>query len=718
MATKWKNNRGLTTVWILLFTYGLIGISIALNYGPEKHDYFRNYPFEHQLNQFLDNLAMLEFHHLTENETKKWITVSDEEINEHRYRYGDLAQQLENIKGQYENRIRDAVAAEQHDVVEALVAERDRKLEDITNNFKSDDHIRVKIVKEKEKKIEEFYKEREQHRSDYMKYKSVFLYHFKNIETGEEFTNIVNPNEIIAFERNYPSASYHYLTVGGAYGKLLSELSLPSNINMYEGRIAVPKSSELALSVLPGYDEFQQRQKVGYWTLSTGLVSLFVILKKVPIHEGFSRWQTLYNRIPLDIGITAFGFIGLMTLFFLGVSANDFLYNYSYQHFWDWILRLAVTTVLVALTLMQGSWLWTRVRKQSDMRVEWRKTILARTYFSIKEVFLVRHIGTQLIILLFFVFSLGAGFLLVMLKPRLIIFYAPYALLLGIPALFVIIKRAGYFNRIVLCSNQWVLGNLEVDLPVTGNSSFAKLAENMNKLKHGVRTSINEQAKSERLKTELITNVSHDLRTPLTSIISYTELLKREDLSNEDRQSYIDILDRKSKRLKVLIDDLFEATKMASGNIQLVKDRVDLVQLLQQALAEYNEKIEESTLQLRVVLPDKPVYARVDGQKIWRVFENLIGNFLKYSLEQTRVYITMKTNPQYVVITFKNVAKYELGENVEELFERFKRGDSSRNTEGSGLGLAIAKSIIDLHDGSMEMEVDGDLFKVTITLAT
>lgn len=721
MATKWKSNRGLTTLWFILVTWGLIGIAVALNFSPDKRDYYSSYPFEHQLNQFLDNLAMLELHDFTEQETKQWITVSNEEINEHRYRYGDLSHQLENINGQYENKIREAATAEQHNVVQALTAERERKLEDISNNFKSDEHIRVKIVNEKEKIIEDFYKEREQHRSDYMKYKDVFLYHFKNIKTGKELTNIEIANEAMAFERIYPSATHHYLTIGGAYGKLLSELNLPSNMNMYEGKIGVSKSSQQALSILPAYEEFQQRQKVFYWTLASGLASLLlsvIISKKVPIFESFGRWQTLYNRVPLDAGIMAFGQIGLMMLLFLGVSANDFLYNFSYSHFGDWILRLAVTTFLVALTLTKGSWLWARIREQSKVKGEWQKTILLRTYLGIKDVFLQRHIGTQLLILLFFVFSLGAGFILVMIKPRYVILYVPYALLLGIPALVVIMKRAGYFNRILLSSEEWVRGNLEIELPVTGKSAFAKLAKNMNMLKHGVRTSIKEQAKSERLKTELITNVSHDLRTPLTSIISYTELLKRDDLSAEDRQAYIDILDRKSKRLKVLIDDLFEATKMASGNIELVKNRVDLVQLLQQALAEYNEKINESTLQLRVTLPEQPVYALVDGQKIWRVFENLIGNFLKYSLENTRVYITMKAIPQEVVITFKNVAKYELGENVEELFERFKRGDSSRNTEGSGLGLAIAKSIIDLHNGSMEMEVDGDLFKVTITLAT
>jgi len=245
---------------------------------------------------------------------------------------------------------------------------------------------------------------------------------------------------------------------------------------------------------------------------------------------------------------------------------------------------------------------------------------------------------------------------------------------------------------------------------------LATLAGNMNVLKQGVTTLQNEQAKSERLKTELITNVSHDLRTPLTSIITYTELLKKEDVSNEDRIAYVEIIDQKSQRLKVLIDDLFEVSKMASGNVELNKEKVDLVQLLQQTLAEYDNMIKESNLQFRLPNMEIPVYAFVDGQKLFRVFDNLIGNVLKYSLENSRVYITIQTSGDHALISFKNVSKYEISENRDELFERFKRGDSSRHTEGSGLGLAIAKSIVDLHEGHLTIDVDGDLFKVAISL--
>ena len=322
-------------------------------------------------------------------------------------------------------------------------------------------------------------------------------------------------------------------------------------------------------------------------------------------------------------------------------------------------------------------------------------------------------------ILLVIAFAYGAGFIISMMESIFFLFYAIGSVAIVLPLLVWLIKYTGYLNQIILHTSQLAQGNLEPELPVKGTSPFAILAGNINQLKFGVKTSQKEQAKSERLKTELITNVSHDLRTPLTSVITYTELLKTPDLSDEERNAYIEIIERKSKRLKVLIDDLFEASKMASGSVELVKERVELIQLLQQALAEYNDQIDESTLQFRVTTPDPPLYALVDGQKLWRVFDNLIGNILKYSLENTRVYISVKTTAHdQVIMTFKNVAKYELGENIDELFERFKRADTSRHTEGSGLGLAIAKSIIDLHEGSMDIDVDGDLFKVTVLLKT
>jgi len=406
-------------------------------------------------------------------------------------------------------------------------------------------------------------------------------------------------------------------------------------------------------------------------------------------------------------------------LILLTQHPHFYLLNTPYQFFEETLFDVMVTSAFVVLTAIQGKFWFERIQAKDwvSLKAEWRQSLLQKAYDSIQTVFLNRSMGTQTLLLLAVVFVFGAGAVAVILEPEVLVVYIPAFILLGIPTLRIILKRTGYFNRIVTHTTDLTQGNTQVpDLPIKGKSSLATLATNVNQLKSGVKSSQKEQAKSERLKTELITNVSHDLRTPLTSIITYTELLKTPELTEEDREAYIQIIDRKAKRLKVLIDDLFEVSKMVSGSVELVKEKVDLVQLLQQALGEHNEAIHESTLTFRVTTPEKPLYAIVDGQKLWRVFDNLIGNILKYSLENTRVYLSVKHLEEKVEIVFKNVTKYELGENVNELYERFKRGDTSRHTDGSGLGLAIAKSIVDLHEGDLTIEIDGDLFKVTILL--
>lgn len=216
--------------------------------------------------------------------------------------------------------------------------------------------------------------------------------------------------------------------------------------------------------------------------------------------------------------------------------------------------------------------------------------------------------------------------------------------------------------------------------------------------------------------TELITNVSHDLKTPLTSIINYVDLLKKEGLSKEEAQGYVEVLDRKSQRLKMLIDDLFEASKMASGAVELNIEKVDVTALLQQALAELHEKINNSSLTFKLKVPKQKVYANLDGKKTWRVFENLINNILKYSHPKTRVYIDLIETDSKITITMKNISSYEMDFDKEEIFDRFKRGDKSRNTEGSGLGLSIAKSILELQGGNLSIEIDGDIFKAEMTV--
>lgn len=234
-------------------------------------------------------------------------------------------------------------------------------------------------------------------------------------------------------------------------------------------------------------------------------------------------------------------------------------------------------------------------------------------------------------------------------------------------------------------------------------------------MQKGFAKAVAEEAKSQNMKSELITNVSHDLKTPLTAIITYVDLLKNPKITEEERTSYIETLDQKSQRLKVLIEDLFEVSKANSGNVTMHFMDADIVNLMKEVRVELDDRIKESTLDFRWKLPEEKILVSLDGQRTYRIFENLINNAIKYAMPYTRVYVEMTEEASEVIITFKNMSAQELSMDADDLTERFVRGDSARQSEGSGLGLAIAKSFTELQNGSFAIKVDGDLFKVTLT---
>ena len=241
-----------------------------------------------------------------------------------------------------------------------------------------------------------------------------------------------------------------------------------------------------------------------------------------------------------------------------------------------------------------------------------------------------------------------------------------------------------------------------------------KHAQSLNSIGRGMDAAVARQMKSERMKTELITNVSHDLKTPLTSLISYVDLLKKEGLTSERAPEYLEVLDRQSQRLKKLTEDLVEASKASSGNIQAKPEDTDVNLLLSQAAGEYAERLAGASLTPVITLDPSEPHIRADGRLLWRVFDNLLSNVTKYALPGTRVYLTTEAKDGKVFVTFRNVSREPLNISAEELMERFVRGDASRNTEGSGLGLSIAKSLTELNGGSLELTVDGDLLKAVL----
>lgn len=245
-----------------------------------------------------------------------------------------------------------------------------------------------------------------------------------------------------------------------------------------------------------------------------------------------------------------------------------------------------------------------------------------------------------------------------------------------------------------------------------------QMAAAVNDLGDGLRHALQEQMKSERMKADLITNVSHDLKTPLTSIINYVDLLKREELHNEKANEYLEVLDQKSQRLKQLTEDLVEASRASSGNVVLDIRRIDVKELLMQTSGEFVERFEARGLQLVENFPQNPQYVDADGRRLWRIIENLFRNVEKYAMPHTRVYLDLINDGDRVAFSLKNISENPLNISPEELTERFTRGDESRSTEGSGLGLSIAKDLTEIQKGTFEIYLDGDLFKVTVSFPT
>ena len=277
---------------------------------------------------------------------------------------------------------------------------------------------------------------------------------------------------------------------------------------------------------------------------------------------------------------------------------------------------------------------------------------------------------------------------------------------------FIILKNINQVARINREASEIVGGNYKKKIEKTGGL-YDGIVDNFNNIGSNLDLAIEDAVKSERLKTELITNVSHDLKTPLTSILNYSDLLSKEDNSQEEAKEYARIINEKSNKLRVLIEDLFEVSKATSNNIELDRQELDFNSLVAQSIGEWEDKIKENNIEIISNLSEEKVMLKIDGQKFSRVLDNLFSNISKYALENSRVYVDLRDEGG-VKLTIKNISKYPLNISAEELMERFTRGEKSRTTSGSGLGLSIASSFVRAHGASFDIDIDGDLFKVTI----
>lgn len=688
--------------------------------------------FRYEEREFREGLTRFVLAEVSEESLReRLVPVTADERAHYREYYGSLAEQVEDLTLQYASRIQEASSDE---VRALIVAERDGKIADIKANFEDDAHVDAKIVALKERALAKYLEQYNEEKREFLDEYSHFNYELTNVETNEVFTKgDVTKNVLHRFtyrEKNDFSSQndvrYVYLA-----DYLNDGEGLAPSARIIENASA-PVVGEVTISAIAGaYQVGQMRAfmltKISYYVLyALGIVSLVLLCTKLrPTPAQFDvwpAWRARLARVPVDLFIVGWICLaGLLVPILTSVgytvsSIGDALAGQGGTNFiLELLIFVPMTFVMLAVLVVSAVWQYDRL--SGAKQNWWHETFLQKLWHAGETLFLNRKMGTQSVLLLLIVFLAGFGFI-ISFSSWLIVLYMPFFFFIFLPALYMFIRRMGYLNEIMKQTEEMAAGRLTGDLRVKGKSPLARHAEHLNALRDGVRVSLTEQAKSERMKTELITNVSHDLRTPLTSIITYTDLLKNPELTDEERTKYIGILETKSARLKTLIEDLFEVSKMASGNMELVRTKVDIAQLLQQTIGEHEEDFAASGLDLRVTIAEQPIYAVVDGQKWWRVVDNLLVNARKYSLEGTRVYVQLKVVAGTVEMTVKNVAKYELNEDATELVERFKRADTSRHTEGSGLGLAIAQSIVDLHGGVMQIEVDGDLFKVTVKIPT
>lgn len=433
---------------------------------------------------------------------------------------------------------------------------------------------------------------------------------------------------------------------------------------------------------------------------------------------------TMLDQIYLDIGLI----IPMFVVLFCGVGVVEYGTTAVRQgtQLYSW-LATALILLAALLVLFYGSMLAKRAKRGELIKhtllyvvLTWALRLLQKWSSKLKQVLESGPLAWRGIGLLA-AYAVALSMSLIMMTDTRggsaeELFGIGLFLISNISAVLLVARKTAELQDITLGTERIKNGELSYRIAETGSPEMVNLARLINNIAIGLGAAVENEVRSERMKAELITNASHDLKTPLTSLITYIDLLKGEGLDSENAAKYLDVLDRKSQRLQALTEDLFEAAKAASGSIAIHMDKIDVGSLLAQGLGELSEKLEASQLDWRISIPEEKLYVQADGRLLWRVMENLLSNILKYALVGSRVYVEAARLEKAVCVTFKNISASALNIEPAELMERFTRGDRSRQGDGSGLGLSIAKSLTELQGGTFTIAIDGDLFKALVCL--
>ena len=504
----------------------------------------------------------------------------------------------------------------------------------------------------------------------------------------------------------------------------------PYNNGNYHMSVAVNTSypyQDAYYQAAESYDQMRLFFIVGMICLALGILGcaatlyMLVLLTGAPEEQNPSPLMQRMDRLPAEISLVLYlaacGIAILISqlIFFKIIHLFLSTENWYYGELVFKVLILYVTGVSAVLNLF----------KQYKSGVLWKNSLLNKGLRTILLYFKHHRFTTRIMITysLFLIFNV----VMIMAFSFLLFTYNDLEsrILMGAVALLFLLLDLWVFHQ--MYKNAWQTDQINQALLniSNGNTTYKidtklfygkerELAENINHISTGLETALQEKVRSERLKADLITNVSHDIKTPLTSIINYVDLIKREKIQDPRIQGYLEVLEQKSQRLKTLTEDLVEASKASSGNLKLDMTSIDFVELIYQTNGEFEEKFALRHLELVSTLPDDTMLIEADGRYLWRVLENLYNNVFKYAMEHSRVYVDIAKEEENILFTIKNISENPLNIRADELTERFVRGDVARTTEGSGLGISIAKSLTELQGGQFQLYIDGDLFKATV----
>ena len=715
MATKWKNS--LLLIFAVIFCLG----GWYTTYVSSNRMNTVDNTFYEMNNNVVESVYLKE--NLADFKPTKIEDISPDQVEIYRHRYGDLGTQILDIKSQYQERLELAV---EEKTKETLQKERDDKIKAIVENFTDDEVVKKKIIDEEMTYIKKNKKTIEEDIKPYLSdANELYHYFFKDTQTGDVYTNVEGLNkystetevreklksQAVGKVKNfeYGINLYNFIKPEATQSGLFQ-----TSVANLKGSYVIPKGSFLDTKIKEQEKEAEFFSKLIY----VGIFSMLIGIGILYFYVNSKMLIDFMNKIPLDVATVVFLGLG-----FMAAAQALVIYPYnvgnSLRNMRMLVSPVVIGTACLLISFVMLKVLWQKLLpkyRKVDLKEVWQDSASCKLYEKIISIFNKLPFSSKIVVIfLVVVANLFALFIL-----RRMYFSSFYRMiLLGVMVVVILVEiRLVYLalkrtKKIMEQSKNWMV---EYDQPVSQNTSLKELDRELTQLNKLIETSQKDTVQSEMLKTELLTNVSHDLRTPLTSIITYGDLLKQESLTDDNRKEYIEIINKKAQRMKHLIDDLFEVTKMNNGEIILDKSEVNLTQLLQQSVSEYSEEFEDHHLKFIFNKPEEAINLPLDGERMWRVFDNIFGNAIKYSMPETRVYLKLEKQNDMAKIELKNISQHELNEEADQLMEKFKRGDSSRHTEGSGLGLAIINSIVSLHDGNIDIQVDGDLFKLTIYL--